>query len=189
MKLWTIQDYTVFEILKTQGSYCYNKTSLMEDCFESAYRWIGQQMKQKVGNPPKGIEFPIWAWYRIDGWNKRPDMRKAEFKVAKKSVLLEIEIPDNEVLLTDFDNWHNVIYDAIYYDADDRNLSEEEWEKAVEKEDAYYETLSEEQQRTYKEKSWERIICSSHSNSLPDYVQATFWELKKEQIRKAWILK
>ena len=52
----------------------------------------------------------------------------------------------------------------------------------------YYENLSDQEKITYKENSWKNIF-SPDIVSRSAYVQATFWELEKEQIKKVWKLK
>lgn len=191
MRLWTIQPYCVYELLQKDGIYRCNSdlSPLLDDSlFINAYEWISKQMKKIIGNPPVLTKYPVWAWYLIESENKRPDMRKCGFKVFEKSVLLEIEIPDDSVLLTDFNNWHIILNDGIKYKANSEYLSYEEWELESQKEDEYYDSLSNEEKISYKEKSWETIICSEDTH-LAEYVQATFWELKKSQIKKVWFLK
>lgn len=190
MRVWTVQPYSIYELIQKEGVYRCNpqKSEFIQEWdFVNAYKWISNQMKKRIGNPPKGVECPVWAWYLYEGKNKRPDMRKSDVKVTRKSILWEIEIPDNEVLLTDEEYWHVVLDDWLYHKANLKDMSEEQWEKEVEMEDEYFNSLSPEEQKTYKEKSWENIICSPNSNS--SYVQATFWELKASQIKKEWILK
>lgn len=191
MRLWTVQPYGVFQEMQKKGVYrCNHKKSefIQEwDGFASAYDWISKQMRKRIGNPPKGVEYPVWAWYLHEGKNKRPDMRRSDVRVNEKSVLWEVEIPDNEVLLTDEEYWHCVLNDYLYHKANKENISIEQWEIEANKEDKYYDSLSPKEKTQYKEKSWENIICSPNCNS--SYVQATFWELKASQIRKAWILK
>lgn len=192
MKLWTVHPYCVYELIQTKGFYrCEPSFSelLDSDEFFTAYDWISKQMKSRIGNPPDGIKYPVWAWHSVNGKHQRPDMRTVDMKVFKKSALMEIEIPDNQVLLTDFDDWHLVLNDCIYYKANSiPNLSSEEWDAEAEKEDAYFASLSDEEKTIYKQNSWENIICSE-GQPLPKYVQATFWELRKDQIKKVWILK
>lgn len=192
MRLWTVQPYCVYELIQRKGIYrCKPKLSELLDCeeFINAYEWISKQMRKRVGNPPKGVKYPVWAWYSVDGRNKRPDMRKSYMRVFEKSVLLEIEIPDVEVLLTNYDSWHIILNNGINYKANDmENISDEQWDIEVEKEEEYYKSLSDEEKIQYKESSWEKVIYTQ-GEVLPPYVQATFWELKRTQIKKVWILK
>lgn len=191
MVLWTIQPYNVYEEIQKKNSYrCDPKLSvLLEiDEFRNAYKWIAKQMKKAVGMPPENIKYPVWAWYAIEGQHRRPDTRKASFKVTEKSVLMEIEIPDKKVLLTDHTNWHMVLNNCINYKASYMiGATDEELEEQIETEDKYYNKLLAKEKIKYKQKSWEKIICSPEDNIA--YIQATFWELKKEQIIKVWVLR
>ena len=83
-------------------------------------------------------------------------------------VLLTIDIPDNMVLLSDFDMWHVVLNDGYLplYDKDD----------------------SEEPSEDEKLKSWENVFYIDVVTDcwyVPKTTQATFWELKKEWVLKA----
>lgn len=194
MTLWTVQPYCVYELLQLEGVYRCNpdlSQCLVEFGYTKAYDWICKQMKKRIGNPPSpNIKYPVWAWYCLDGKHKRPDMRRYDMKVSEKSVLLEIDIPESDVLLTDEVDWHIVLNDNLVYKASYiSGLSDEELELEFKKEDIYYANLSAEEKLAYKEKSWENVIVCSTSTSLPSYVQATFWELKKQQIKKTWILR
>lgn len=192
MQLWTVQPYNVYETLTATGIYKCNphlSSLLEEDSFINAYKWISNEMKNRIGNPSADITFPVWAWYRVDGKNRKPDMRTIGMRVFEESVLMEIEIQDNKVLLSDFDHWHLVLNDGIFYKASLlENISSEEWELETDKEDVYYENLSDQEKITYKENSWKNIF-SPDIVSRSAYVQATFWELEKEQIKKVWKLK
>ena len=83
-------------------------------------------------------------------------------------VLLTIDVPDDMVLLSDFDMWHNILNDgylALYGKDDIEEPSEEE-----------------------KLKSWENVfnidIVTDYWNT-PKSTQVTFWELKKKWVLKA----
>lgn len=192
MKLWTIQPYNVYETINSTGVYRCNpnlSSLLEEDSFVNAYNWLSKEMKKQIGNPPADIKFPVWAWYCVEGKNRRPDMRTMGMRVFEESVIMEIEIQDNKVLLSDFDHWHSVLNDDIFYKASlIRNISFEEWEIEADKEDVYYKTLSDEEKIIYKENSWKNIF-SPDIVKQSAFVQATFWELKKEEIKKVWKLK
>lgn len=192
MRLWTIQSYNVYEILRTTGTYrCdSNLSSLLEDEeYVNAYQWLSREMRKRIGNSPDNVQFPVWAWYKTYGKHQRPDMRFSGMRVFEESVLMEIEIPDDQVLLSGFEFWHSVLNDSLFHKASlVKNLTYKEWEVEADKEDLYYDTLSDEEKRAYKEKSWE-VIFSPNVITDSDFVQATFWELKTEQVLKAWKLK
>lgn len=75
MRLWTIQPATLYELLKTEkvirGEP--SKSEYINKCkFSSAYEWMSEQMKQRVGNPPDGVKYPIWAWHTLNWKHRRP---------------------------------------------------------------------------------------------------------------------
>ncbi len=191
MRLWTVQPYCVYETLQSDGIFrCIPELSsnLIYKDFINAYDWLSKEMKERIGNPPEGVKYPIWAWFRVEGENKKPDMRKTEYKVSEKSVILEMEIPDTDVLLTDHTMWHSVLNDFLNFKVNYvEGISDEEWDLLSEKELEYYYSLSVEEQRLYKENSWKRVICFPTDNYK--FIQATFWEIKKSQIKKVWVLK
>jgi hypothetical protein len=41
--------------------------NFIESEFHTAYKWIVEQMKLRVGNPPKDVKYPIWAWH-YESW-------------------------------------------------------------------------------------------------------------------------
>ena len=100
-------------------------------------------------------------------------------------VCIELEIPEQEVLLSDFAAWQRVLDDQYI----DFSFSEEEYQKTREK----YELLSPEDQQETKQKSWENIFfIMPHQNGwirTGEYVQAAFWELKPEYIKSVRYIK
>ena len=203
MILWTIQTRDVYnQLIKNGEYYCdINKSQYSKDVsdwpeikedYQRAYNFIIDQMKKRIGNPPhKQIKLPIWAYYtNEDGLNKRLDLRKHKNFTIKPYVMMEIELDDNQVLLSDFDYYTVCVlgnspiytcYNDYEYDCVD------EW----------YESLNEEEKEKFKHKSWEDIFNLNpdpldvdnfmgrgiNSNRI---IQATFWILKKENIRKVW---
>lgn len=137
MRLWTVQPEELYEKLKTKKVLHCNpaQSELVTECgFGPAYDWISEQIKVRVGPPPKGIICPFWAWHTIDRQHKRPDLRRTEFRAYKgNQVCLEMEIPDSMVLLSNEDAWHIVLNDTYYGDCID--------ERKMEKEDAWFNNL------------------------------------------------
>lgn len=169
MILWTIQHENAYKELCDNGVLYAKESRILED-FEDAYHWLADQMKSRIGNPPKGVTVPIWAWYQWEGKRKRLDMRWHGRHFTEKGtpiVLMTIDVPDNAVLLSDFDYWHAVLNDGdLIFPYDD---------------DIFY---TEEERR----KSWENIfdITCSFDDEEHDGLttQATMWEIKKE-----WVIK
>ena len=173
MRLWTIQTVEVYnKILENGIHYCDEELSmwLEIDCFVNAYNWMRKKMEEKIGNSE--VKYPIWAWYAYNGKNRKPDLRRLGYaEKGTKLVCLEIEVDENKVLLSDFDLWHCVLNDCFVSD-DDAQLDE------------FY-TLSEDKQDKLKKESWDKIIVKKDEDIPKDaYIQATFFELRKEDIKK-----
>lgn len=184
MILWTIQPIEVYNIIQEKGYYICDESKselLVYDSFKNAYNWYIEKMIQKVGLPLENIKYPVWAWYKRKGKRKKPDLRESGYAMrGTKMVCMEIEIPDEQVVLSDFDNWHFVLGDYYYSQA----VSEEEWDKDQD----LFDSLPELEKQEKKIQSWKIIfnIESQKENGLNqgNFIQATFWKLYKEQIKK-----
>ena len=92
----------------------------MEDYFSDLqYAWLVLQMKKRIGSPPEGVTYPVWAWYKWRENRKKPDLRAERWQYGQKGdkfYRLEIEIPDREVLLSDFDEWICVLNEGLLAD-------------------------------------------------------------------------
>ena len=181
MVLWTIQPVEVYELIQETGVYHCNFTkSMLNDCQEQ-YDWLAQEMKRRIGNPPEGVSYPVWAWYMWEGERKKPDLRRERWGNGWKGerfACMEIDIPEAEVILSDFDSWSIILLHGLLSDS-------EEEDNRLEQE---YENLSEEFRQEYREANWERAFELSYVDNdwvhRGDSIQATFWELRKEHIRK-----
>lgn len=180
MILWTIQPMQVYEIIMRKGYYhCDFCLSLMND-YDVPYDWLVNQMNKRIGEAPKGVKYPVWAWHTWEGARKKLDLRKFRFTSGEKGdrfVCLEIEIEDTKVLVFDFDAWSIILLDGLLSDT----------EKEDEELDNYYNSLSEQEKNKFKEINWERVFDVEPFHNewtiRGDSIQATFWELRKEQIR------
>lgn len=186
MILWTIQPIEIWEELKTKGYYICDpkKAEYIYDNkinLKKQYLWLVNQMCDRVGKQPDGVHFPVWAWHTYNSKHKKPDLRHRGYQEpGSKCVCMEIDIPSDQVLLSDFDGWHFVLGDFYYYQDD----SEEEFDRIEE----WLDTLSDEQRTLEIEKSWLHIFdverLESDWNAVGRYIQATFWMLKLEQVKE-----
>ena len=64
MKLWTIQHKAAYEEMLRTGVLRANSAYIFEEFFRDSYDWMVEQMKKRIGNPPDGVELPVWAWYQ-----------------------------------------------------------------------------------------------------------------------------
>lgn len=185
MQLVTIQSKAAYDELCATGVLKCNPELakwLCEDNFRTSYDWLVQQMKQRIGEPPQEIVYPIWAWYRLDGKPAKLDLRKKVFNnYCGEYYALTVEIPDEQVLLSDEENWHYVLNNWYLCESND----EDEYDKAY----AYIESLPLEEKQKVKEVSWEKIfnieLFENDWRRQGYYVQATFWELRKEYVISA----
>jgi len=104
-------------------------------------------------------------------------LRRAEFNnYVGENVVIELEIPDDEVLLSDHENWHCVLNDWYLHDVNDE---EGKWEEN----DAWFDNLPSDVKESVKRNSWEKIFDKDETDNDWDFVQATFWELRVEQVK------
>lgn len=168
--LWTIQNEKAYEILNKTGILVASEEFAM---FEDEYTWIANQMKEKGIFPAdENTKYPIWAWYKWSGKRKKMDMREGGFaKRGTPLVQLEIEIPAQDVLLSDFDLWHYVL---------------NKWPLTAPK--GEIEPLFNQKEL---EESWQKIFDLGWA--VNEYgikkenqsIQATLWQVKLEQVK--WI--
>lgn len=182
MRLWTMQTLPAYRSLIDNGYFICDEKYADRD-FTSAYKWLMGQMDKKGIYHPINCKTPIWAWYRYNGKNKKPDLRNSGFGIrGTKSVCIELEIPENDVLLSDYTDWHRVLNNGY----NDNSNNEQEWEK----ETSWYESLSGKNKQLVKIKSWEKIFdipTVPYKNDWRSYgywVQATFWVIRIEDIVK-----
>ena len=174
MILWTIQSIKAYKSLCENGVLIAGEDhAIFESSWDAAYKWLADQMKIRIGVPPEGVIYPIWAWYQWEGKRKRPDMRSHNVTdtPGKTIVLLTIDVPEDEVLLSDFDLWHFVLTGACIED----EISDGEYSK-----DEIIESWN-------KIFNYEDLVCGNDSTGLS--TQATMWQVKKEWVKKAEFFK
>lgn len=185
MKLWTIQPVEVIKILDNKGIFTCDISEseyYNEKEFIKGYEWMVSMMDEHgIHRPEKEVKFPIWAWHTRNWKHKRPDLRCGGLGIrGEQMVCIELEIPDSQVLLSDYHLWHFVLNDMWI----DDSQSEMEWEELHK----WYGRQPEEVQLQLKRESWERIFdlnpMRTEWREVGRDVQAVFLELKKEMIRK-----
>ena len=87
-------------------------------------------------------------------------------------VLLELEVPDDKAVLSDEEKWTCA------------QLNDSAWCDTEKELDWYYDDpdATPREREVFKKKSWYRIFDIEDSEN----VQATFWILPKENIKKMW---
>ena len=152
---------------------------MSEEC-TIAYDWLVEQMKLRVGTPPEGVRYPIWAWALIDSVSKKPDLRRGEFNnYVGENVVLELEIPDSDLLLSDEVMWHHCLNNWYLHGESNDEFDEAKWKETED----WFDSLPSVEKESVKFKSWERILDKDDKINDWKFVQATFWELRVEQIK------
>lgn len=184
MELWSVQTPEVLECIEKDGLYICNpglSEHITDFGFGPAYDWLVSQMESRIGPRPQGVTHPIWAWHTRDWKRHKPDLRESGYLArGQAGALLSLEVPDKDVLLSDFDAWHWPLNGWF--------LSAATNEVDCDREENVFKALSPEKKLYALHKSWEHIFDVSEFNSdwmsRGRYIQATFWALRKEYIQK-----
>lgn len=105
MRLWTIQTEEAYRQLVQTGVLRADIKHISDDSFAAAYSWMVTEMAKRIGSPPEGVWYPVWAWYKMDGKREKPDLRCDGYAPrGTPLVLLTIDIDESDVVLSDFDN-------------------------------------------------------------------------------------
>ena len=186
LKIWSIQPKEVINEIHNNGFVVCDPVKIGDwfgneyDKFKPAYDWLVKRMSEKIGKPDH-VRYPLWGWYIRDWRNKKPDLRNIGYgRPGDIQYCIECEIPVKEIVLTDFQEWNCVLNDFPLFVVD----SDEEYERIYDK----FSNLSTEEQEKYKRDSWNQVFDIAPFNNgyriKGKYVQATFWELRKEYIKK-----
>lgn len=144
--------------------------------WQAAYRWMAERLAEKTP-APAGVEFPVWAWYRAHGQQRpKPNLRKRGFlERGQQGVRIELDLPDEQVLLSSFDGWHAVLNNWFF------TLGDAQYEHAERLEAS----LPPDALAREKELSWHRIFNLSLLPDPEQYeVQAVFWQLHLAHVRQ-----
>lgn len=182
--LWTIQGLDAWETLSRTGRLR-AEGRRVDPAWKPAFRWMAEQMTQRIGPPPSRARYPLWAWYR---WRSTvramPDLRaRGHLPSGMHGVRIRFSVDPARVLLSDFDAWHAVLNRWYLPASPDDELEFER--RAVTRG-----RRAAEQARTRIERSWARIFDLERNvlgwGEDPDAlaIQATLWELQLEQVEE-----
>ena len=198
MRVYTIQTTGFYEELLQSGVvYCNQESETCKDC-KMQYDWMAEQMRKRIGEPPlPDIKYPVWVWRQYNSKkDPMPPMSPKEIPSGQENaVMLELEVPDDAVLLSDLDLWILPLnHWAINNRREDNLLYKElgEYEKTHGKCYAMHEYPEEIRRKIFD--SWERVfdlniydpymITSKPQNRS---IQGTIWLLRKEWLKVAHI--
>jgi uncharacterized protein DUF3841 len=173
MRVWMIAEATLYARLSADR-VLYADPALAMEGFEDAYAWMRSQMALRL--PHYGGHWPWWAWVHPPCGHLRPDLRERQlyhngWPEGTVCMRLELDVPDVELLLSDFDMWHAVLNISPLVSSD------EEWDAI--------EGLPEPEQRSVKEATWPRLFALDepqdpfwHGTDRQRTVQACFETLR-----------
>ena len=189
MTLWTTQQKEFYDELMQNGvAFCRQLSDLGRD-MELAYRWMANQMRKRIGEPPMPeIQYTVWAWFQYGSgkWRKPPlsqETMSCGNSPSSVEVMMELHVPDNQALLSDFDLWHIPLnYSAYLVHPKLRRFNRMVNRYGYKQLPNYPPELQEIYFR-----SWEKIfdIRPNHKSSYTKYIQATLWWVKKEWLVSA----
>lgn len=194
MRVYTIQTVEFYEELLRNGVvYCNRESECSRDC-KVQYDWMAEQMRKRIGEPPlPNIKYPVWVWQQNKS-RKRPKPPMSSKNIPNghsEAVMLELDVPDNEVLLSDLNLWILPLnHWAINNRHEDKLLYKklEEYEKTHGKCYEMHEYPEEIRREIFD--SWERVfdlnICDSYmvtSRRQNRSIQGTIWLLCKEWLK------
>lgn len=178
MRLWTIQSLNKFKQFQETGILSSTNKKHIWKSFLKPYGWLISKMNEKIGYPPKGIKYPIWAWYHFNDIHKKPDLRSGGFsKRGDSLVLIEFEIDPAEVMLTCYMDWHMVLtgmpddyeVEGNIFDLSDKEIFDGTGHQIIIGDNRII-------------FPWSQIILDANTNKKR--VQATVWQVKIEQVKK-----
>lgn len=188
MIIWSVQSLEIAEKLQRNKTVYSNKSKLnYKDLLLEEYAWMASQMEKRIGNRPNSKSLPFWGFYQYNGKIKKPDLRTI-WKSDKERVLLKLDIPDDEVCLSDYNIWENVLNKSYIC------KTVKEWDKFYEK--YYFHSFNE--LPKYKQnqivKSWEQIFnlnyrCIFSTRKEYRNIQATFWSIKPSYLKNIIYIK
>lgn len=203
MKLWTFQTANVAKMIKAGNEYiCNPKLSTLlydeedsgcEEMFFRGYNYIAEKLEE-ISPKPKDAVYPVWSWYSTEDAPAQEIIqyfKEGYQESTEKFVLIELEVPDNEVLLSNFAEFHDVLNnhtiesDSYFlsvcnshgceeYEYDGNQLwCEIHWKEVF---DIMDQATEEE-----KKSSWNKYVIDNIDYDA-DFIQACFWKITPEQV-------
>ena len=183
MRLVTVQDKAAHDELMEVGVLrCKPERSEFLQDFKLRYDWMVEKMRMIVGEPPDGVSYPIWAHFRLNHRPAKADLRTERFlELGKRPCdhyIITVDVPSEKVLLSDMDYFICVLN---FWYCHPGGSQDKGYDAAY----ARIEGLPEDQRDAAIIKSWDNILRVNYDNEelkKACCVQATFWELRREEV-------
>lgn len=196
MRLYTCQPRFVYDILCKEGRFFPRPQEAGDEWFfadapreQAAYEWLCREMERRNLARPAPDTYPVWAWHQYDGVARpKPDLRRLRYESRdERQVMLTLDVPDAELILHDFTAWHYPLNGS--YIGTRRATADFERRCKVAGFALYAGTpLGHPALREELELSWQAIFDIKGIRRMmgvtasTQTVQATFWELRADQV-------
>jgi len=112
ISLTTLQSEEAYRLLMKTG-VLYGKSSFgfmstLNAETKRAYEWMKEQTKLKTANPTNLSQDLLWAWAEWDGYKAPIDLRRLG-RSGENYWRLDLLVPRDQVLLSNFQTWHLVL--------------------------------------------------------------------------------
>ena len=183
MRVWMISAADLYTRLWQEGVLFADPARAISG-FEDAYAWMRGQMAERL--PDYQGHWPWWAWLHPPAGRSRPDLRARwayhnGWSAGAECVRLGLDVPDTDLLLSDFDKWHAVLNDGPLVSSD------EEWDA--------FEALPVAERQAAKEATWPGIFAVNeppdpywHGPDAP-IIQACFETLRLADVREVTLFR
>ena len=201
MKLYSVQPLAVYDLLCREGlfhsrpqDYPDSALNLFNNDFKFAvaYQWLIERMIELGLARPHPEVFPVWAYlYWINRAKPKPDLRYTALKRWGKSgrqVLLTMIIPDDRVLLSDYDQWFSCL---CYGPAGSVRDMEAFWRRSEKLGPRPYDQPYPEPFHQELLDTWRLVLDlaaarkKNRVSKANQCIQATFWEMTADQVIEA----
>jgi hypothetical protein len=180
MKVWHICSEVGFDKFLNSGVKRGHGDHIFHPSFKEPYDWMMRQMERRLNLERPRNGYPVWVWYRYNGLAQpSPLLSDPLGEPGEKLVLLELEVPEHHVLLSDFELWHAVLNN---FPIDDDEEFAERYHRNRDQKTLCAHDIA----RTHQ--SWEKIFdlafYDTNWTSAPEKksVQGCLWELHLEQL-------
>ena len=177
MKLWTVQPIDVYNQVMSADGYSMNldHPGAWGGEYKEAYAWLRDKAVERgLVDNGRGM---IWSWYRRGGGRRKPDVRtlRKTNSCGQELCCMTVEVPDDQVLLLNSEQWLLRMQDMACITAEEEAMDDDEFVKRM---DELY-ALPEDEQRRYRESTWDLIFDTTGSTS----VEAVFFGLDRSMVK------
>lgn len=188
LTLYTVQSVEAFEWLRSGGELR-GDPALGEEHFAEGYAWLSARMREHLGRHGAG-EGMLWLWAR----ERRHDLVDQLRAESSAVVLLTVSVARERVLLTDFDDWHDVLNRRLHVPVRPGESDDQWWARAEPLMDEWDARVGQHRSqpleswpatlRSELEASWLPIVAPGPS---PDtrHVQATIRMIRRDDVVRA----